>query len=326
MTASTSIGLVAIGRNEGERLRACLTSVVQRVACVVYVDSGSTDGSVAMAEALGVHVVNLDMTRPFTAARARNEGFAALKQLLPDVKYVQFVDGDCLVVEGWIEAARGFLDQHEDFAVVCGRRRERYPERSIYNYLCDIEWDSPIGEAKYCGGDVLMRTAAFEQAGGYLPSLIAGEEPELCVRLRRTGWRIFRLDHEMTLHDAAMLRFGQWWKRSMRAGYAYGNGVYLHGRFPIGHFVSHLKRSLLWGAVFPFLVAIGAFFSNVALFFFLFYPLQAFRLAWQERKYGSKALLVGLFLVVGKFSEAIGILKFYLNLLLGFEGRLIEYK
>jgi glycosyltransferase involved in cell wall biosynthesis len=43
------VAVVAIGRNEGDRLKACLRSVVDVAALVVYVDSGSTDDSVAFA-------------------------------------------------------------------------------------------------------------------------------------------------------------------------------------------------------------------------------------------------------------------------------------
>ena len=64
------IGVVAIGRNEGMRLRRCLESVVRRAAVVVYVDSGSQDDSVAFAKSLGVATVVLDLAIPFTAARA----------------------------------------------------------------------------------------------------------------------------------------------------------------------------------------------------------------------------------------------------------------
>ena len=74
----TRVGAVAIGRNEGERLRRCLTSLLQQIARVVYVDSGSRDDSVAVAQSLGVKVVVLDTSAPFSAARARNAGFDAL--------------------------------------------------------------------------------------------------------------------------------------------------------------------------------------------------------------------------------------------------------
>ena len=147
-----NIGLVAIGRNEGNRLRQCLLSVIG-MAQVVYVDSGSTDGSVELAKALNVSVVELDLSIPFTAARARNAGFARLLQVEPQIKYVQFVDGDCEVVEGWLNFAQQQLESQPNVAVVCGRRRERFPEQSIYNQLCDMEWATPIGEAQACGGD-----------------------------------------------------------------------------------------------------------------------------------------------------------------------------
>jgi len=160
------MGVVVIGRNEGLRLERCLTSLVGSAQKVVYVDSGSTDDSLQTALRLGVDVVELDMTIPFTAARARNEGFACLKRSLPQMSYVQFVDGDCEVVGGWLPRAQAFLDKHPDVAVVCGRRRERFPQHSVYNLLCDFEWDTPVGEAKACGGDALMRADAFAEASG----------------------------------------------------------------------------------------------------------------------------------------------------------------
>jgi len=102
--------------------------------------------------------------------------------------------------------------------VVCGCCRERFPDRSIFNMLCDIEWDTPVGEANACGGDAMMRADAFGQANGYRDDLIAGEEPEICVRLRAVGWKIWRLGEEMTLHDAVMTRFSQWWNRTKLSG------------------------------------------------------------------------------------------------------------
>src|SRR5262245_51583875 len=175
---STMVGVIVIGRNEGQRLVDCLKSVKLESDCIVYVDSGSTDGSVAAAKQLGAMAVELDMARPFTAARARNEGLAALRSSRPDIQFVQFIDGDCELVKGWLQAALTFITQRSDVAVVCGRRRERYPDASVYNWLCDLEWDTPVGEAAACGGDALMRAAALEAVSGFLPHLRAGEEPE----------------------------------------------------------------------------------------------------------------------------------------------------
>ncbi len=231
------VAAVLIGRNEGQRLQLCLESVLPSVAVVVYVDSGSQDGSLAMAQAAGAAIVELDMSQPFSAARARNIGVAELSSLGAAVDYVQFLDGDCRLQEGWLAAGFQFLEAHADYAVVCGRRRELFPQASIYNQLCDLEWDTPFGDALSCGGDALVRLSAFNQVGGFNAKVIAGEEPELCVRLRSVGWKIRRLDAEMTWHDAAMNRFSQWWRRAKRAGYAYAQGAALRGAPPQRHWV-----------------------------------------------------------------------------------------
>lgn len=326
-TPISQIGLVAIGRNEGDRLRKCLQSVVGQVGKVVYVDSGSTDNSVAMARDLGVEVVELDIGVPFTAARARNEGFRRLRDTVPELVYVQFVDGDCEVVSGWLEKAVDFLDGHTDVAVVCGRRRERYPGRSVYNMLCDIEWDTPVGEAKSCGGDALMRAWAFEQAGMYRDGMIAGEEPELCVRLRVAGWKVWRLGEEMTLHDAAITRFAQWWKRTMRSGHAYAEGTYLHGTPPVRHVVKESRRIWIWGLAIPLVtVSLTIWLGVWCLAMLLIYPVQIVRLALRGTRSTRENWWRALFLVLGKFPEVIGQLKFVFNRFAGKTARLIEYK
>ncbi len=326
-SALGNVGVVAIGRDEGERLKVCLESLSGIVGWVVYVDSGSTDGSVRMARAMGIDVIELDMRTPFTAARARNEGFRRLSELAPELAYVQFVDGDCEIVAGWIERAVAWLDARRDVAVVCGRRRERYPDRSIYNMLCDIEWETPVGEAKSCGGDALVRVEAFEGVDGYRSDLIAGEEPELCVRLRGNGWRIWRLDLEMTLHDAAIARFGQWWTRTLRSGYAYAQGAVLHGALPERHNVRESRSAWFWGLGVPLGATILALWWNAWGFALLLgYPLQVIRLALQGERSPRKNWWRAGFLVLGKFPELLGQVKFMIHRYLGGQSRLIEYK
>jgi glycosyltransferase involved in cell wall biosynthesis len=173
--AIEKVGLVVIGRNEGERLARCLKSV-RAVANRVYVDSGSTDGSLALARHEGVALVELAVPPQFTAARARNSGLGRLLADDPDLEFVQMVDGDCEVQPGWIAAALAALRAEPDLALVFGRRRERYPERSIYNALCDDEWNAPVGESPGCGGDALFRVAALRQVDFYNPAMIAGED------------------------------------------------------------------------------------------------------------------------------------------------------
>src|SRR4028118_1420395 len=262
MSQLHKVGLVAIGRNEGARLRACLLSALSQVALVVYVDSGSTDGSLELARSIGADTVELDLSTPFTAARGRNEGFARLRPLAPDIEFVQFVDGDCEIVDGWLQRAQQELAAKPELAVVCGRRREQYPEATAYNRLCDIEWNTPVGEAKACGGDSMMRVEAFQQVGGFNSTLIAGEEPELCVRLRQKGGKILRLDAEMTRHDAQMTRFGQGGKRGGGGGYAYAEGFWMHGNTPERHWRKETLSIWFWGFVVPVLAFGTAWFTH----------------------------------------------------------------
>jgi GT2 family glycosyltransferase len=320
-------GGIAIGRNEGERLRRCLRSLSMQAAKVVYVDSESTDGSARWAREYGVDVVDLDMGLPFTAARARNAGFKRLRQIAPDLSYVQFVDGDCELIEGWTERAISFLEAHAEVGAVAGQRRELFPEQSIYNWLCDQEWNGPVGEVLACGGDVMMRASAFEIVGGYRDDLIAGEEPELCVRLRAADWKIWRLDTKMTMHDAAIMRFSQWWRRTVRSGYAFAQGAHLHGAPPECHRVRESHRAWFWGIWLPLACSsIGLGLGHWGWAAWLIYPLQILRLTARSRgPLGDRAVLA-LFQVLGRFPEGWGQIKFMHDRLLGRQTRLIEYK
>jgi glycosyltransferase involved in cell wall biosynthesis len=325
------IGIVAIGRNEGERLRRCIQSAIGHAGAVVYVDSNSSDGSVATARELGAAVVELDLSIPFTAARARNEGFQKLLSLDPQCEFVQFVDGDCEIVAGWIERAATELSGDDKLAVVCGRRRERHPEASPYNTLCDIEWNTPIGDAKSCGGDAMMRVSAFKQVVGFDATVIAGEEPELCVRLRHAGWKIRRIDAEMTLHDAAMTCFGQWWRRMVRGGHAYAQGRAMHGAPPERHWVRENRRIVGWGIFLPILILALAWptrgLSFILLGLYALLYVKVLRYARGGRGLApAEARLYARHMVIGKFAEAQGLITFWKSRLLGRRTKLIEYK
>jgi len=292
------------------------------------VDSGSNDGSVAFSRNLGVTVVELDLREPFTAARARNEGFRELLKVQPALAYVFFVDGDCEVVAGWLEKGIQFLEQHPDVAIVWGRRRERYPERSVYNMLCDIEWgDSPLGEVKGCGGDSVARVAAIKQVNGFRADMICGEEPEMCIRLRQAGWRIWRLSDDMTFHDAAMYRVSQWWKRMLRTGFGTAQGFTLHGAPPERHCVVEVRRGWIWGLCIPvvtlLLIPIVHWWALVLL---IVYPAQIIRLALRGRRSARENWWRAASLVVGKFPEVLGQIKFLLDRYRRVTSRLIEYK
>jgi len=320
------VGVVVIGRNEGERLTICFNSILLYTNTIIYVDSGSTDNSIDIALNLGIEVVNLDVTIPFTAARARNEGFQQLCMLEPEISFVQFVDGDCELDEAWLDKSTKYLSHNSDVAVVCGRRRERYPHASVYNMLCDIEWNTPVGETKACGGDAMMRIGVFEQVSGFNPDVIAGEEPELCLRIRKTGWKIWRLDSEMTLHDANIIRFNQWWKRNVRAGYAYALGANMHGNTPERHCIRETRRIWLWGFFIPIVTLLGGIVYPLFFLFLLIYPLQIIRLALKNKHIIKKTWLYAFFITAGKFPEMQGQLKFLFNKLTRKQSTIIEYK
>lgn len=323
------LGAVVIGRNEGARLKQCLTSLCRDIEQIVYVDSGSTDGSVELALSLDVKVVSLNLSQPFTAARARNAGLEALVESNPRLDYVQFVDGDCEVQPGWLIKATEFLESHQDFAAVCGRRRERYPEASIYNFLCDIEWDTPVGEAKACGGDALFRLTALQAVDGYRESLIAGEEPEMCFRMRQLGWKVMRLNIEMTLHDAAMTRIGQWWKRNQRAGHAFAEAFAIHGKSEEKFRRSECQSILFWATVLPVVILVLSFLQPLMLLILLVYPLQILRLTfrYQSRFQNlKKSFWYAVANVFSKWPQLIGMLEYIKNKLRGVRSRLIEYK
>lgn len=296
------VGAVVIGRNEGSRLDVCLRSVSAQIEHCVYVDSGSSDDSVAIAKRRGAIIVELPADRPFTAARARNTG---VESLLAEhsVEYIQFVDGDCELMRDWVAKATTFLADNQSVAATCGRRRERFPDQTRYNRLCDMEWDTLVGEAKSCGGDSLMRTDAFQEVGGFTEAMIAGEEPDLCFRLRQAGWKIFRLDAEMTLHDAAMSRATQWWQRSVRSGYATAEAYHRRGKSE-----PDLRRQVI---------------SNLAWSLPVAWPLWPILWLRVNRRKGA---LYASHIVLGKVPHLVGQARFWWQNWRGQVGTLIEYK
>jgi Glycosyl transferase family 2 len=321
------VAAVVIGRNEGERLVVALRSVLARCALVVYVDSGSKDGSVESARALSAVAIDLDMSLPFTAARARNAGFRRVVELLPDVDVVQFVDGDCEILGGWFEAALQHLAANPAAAAVFGTQRERYPRRSIFNQHLDMEWRWPVGTVKSFAGNFMCRAHIFSSLGGFREALIAAEDSELSVRVRHAGGEIHSLEKPMALHDANMLHVSQWLRRTMRAGHAFAEGVDLHGAPPERHFVVERRRSLMWGLMLPVATMLAVLAWGAAgLGVLVLVPLQIARIFGRQQGERRERAIHATLTVLGKPAEALGALRYLCLRQFGRRSALIEYK
>jgi GT2 family glycosyltransferase len=314
--AAGAIGAVVIGRNEGDRLIRCLDSLSDRVAKIVYVDSASSDGSSAKARAKGATVIELMADVALTAARGRRIGLERLLQELPDCRFVQFIDGDCVMQDGWLRKAATFLEAHTNCGAVCGRRFEAHPQDSLYNQIIDREWATAIGEAKACGGDSLMRVQALQEVGSFRADLLAGEEPELCTRLRAGGWTIWRIDVPMTQHDAGISHLSQWLRRARRGGTGYAQvwSITRSNGSPI--YARQVASALLWVLMLPVLSIAFALTSGQwqgLLFAPALWALQIARLALRdpqnddlEYRLKSAALLM-----LTKLAETAGILTWW---------------
>lgn len=332
--SSVQSGVVVIGRNEGERLRRCLASLAALAARTVYVDSGSSDGSVALARAAGAEIVELDLSSPFCAARARNAGYRRLLEMHPELRCVQFLDGDCELSAGWMPFAADALESHPDVAIVAGWLHEMHPERSIYNRLGELEWNfSGVGEVDAVGGIFMIRRGAFDAAGGFDPAVPAGEEPELCQRLRARGWRLFRVDREMARHDLAMTRLAQWWRRAARSGYA---SMTLGAQFGIDSYRRNNWRARLWSAWLGVLgiavggVALGsAQAALLAAALVALWCLQTLRIALRAARRGQPAgiaLAYAFFIMLSFWPQMGGQLLYLADALRKRRLRLFEYK
>ena len=330
------VGIVVIGRNEGMRLRRCLESVVHAGAKVVYVDSGSTDGSVAMARDEAVEVVELDQSAPFCAARARNAGCQRLFEANPATSFVQFVDGDCEIHAEWLGAAVKALESRPELAIVAGWLRERAPEVSIYNRLGDVEWNfGGAGEVDSVGGIFMIRREAFDAVGGFDPSIAAGEEPEICLRLSRRGWRMLRIDRSMASHDLAMTRFGQWWRRQVRFGYGSAD---VAARFALPRFRRSNLRARVWTAWLVAALMLGSLAVMIpltgnagllALMFSCLWPAQLGRIAlriWRGGQSFGLAAAYAFFLMLSYWPQMAGQLLYSSDRLRRRAFRLIEHK
>jgi glycosyltransferase involved in cell wall biosynthesis len=326
------LSVVVIGRNESARLAECLRSVGKvrgiEVKEIIYVDSASTDGSLELASQYGAVVISVRSERP-TAALGRNAGWRLAKSDL-----VLFLDGDTVLHEDFPQAACDVISRDPSIAAVWGHRREIHPEASIFNRVLDLDWVYRPGFTEYCGGDVLMRRSALLETGGFDDALIAGEEPELCRRLRARGYAILHIDHPMTGHDLQITRWSQYWRRATRAGHAYAevSGRYRGSDDP--SWSSERRGNLIRGSLWPLSLVVAVLlsfcfgylpFTLWSTIFFLVSVRSAWKARWKETNPWI-LLLYGIHSHAQHAPILVGQLQYELDKRRGNTRKLIEYK
>lgn len=327
-----SMAIVIIGRNEVARLPSCLNSMPTGVP-IFYVDSGSSDGSPDIAEGFGVQVVCLSDDEPFSAGRARNAGFEAASAADPDLESILFIDGDCVLDPHFLAAALPILQLKEEVAIIVGRVKEERADKNVYGLLAGLEWSSPgtgyIQDFGQLGGIMLARAQDFRAVGGFDPAFIAGEDSELGIRLFLSGRQTLRIDVTMAYHAMDMERFGQWWRRSVRAGHALAHRSAIHGKSVLADSRSAAHSTLAYGIAIPVITLLGITAMGPAgAIPFLAYG----ALGWRFFRYyrgkgaaGGAAAIGAIFGILGKFANAVGLIRFYVQRARG-RFRLIEYK
>ena len=327
------LSVVAIGRNEGVRLGRCLQSIyrmrpLQGSVEVIYVDSGSTDGSLERAAQFKVKVKRLESANPCAAA-ARNAGWRVAQAPI-----IFFLDGDTVLERNFIADSIAELND-PSVAVVFGNRRETNPKASIYNRVLDLDWNAPAGTVEFCGGDALIRREVLERVDGFDERLIAGEEPEMCQRIRALGFTILHVDRPMTGHDLAMTRFSQYWRRAVRSGYAYAEVSTRFRKTNLPLWDKKARRNLVHGAGMLGIIA-GAFLGSIA--FHSLIPIAAsvmiiavlairtvIRFRWKTSDLLT-LLLFGLHSHLVQIPLLFGQLKYQRDRFTGKTAELIEYK
>jgi len=315
-----SVGVVIIGRNEGERLKKCLSSILEKNIPLIYVDSDSKDDSSEYAKSLNINVVELSVNSPINAAIARNAGFKRLLELYNQIDIVHFIDADCELDFNWLDHALSCLDKNQDVAAVCGRLREKNINISVFTKLCDMSWYIEPGEISSCGGIATVRASVFSELDGFNEGLIAGEEAEFYCRVRNLDYRIICLAEDMGTHDSAMTTFKQWWVRTIRTGFVYANEASVNKK--------NQSSVIFWGAILPLTIVILSLFEPIMFFSFIIYLIQIVRVTKNLKipYVLSDKFLEASFCMIAKLPQFIGVVKYYYNRMRKQDVKIIEYK
>lgn len=310
---SVTLGFVVIGRNEARHLADCIGALPHDIP-IVYADSASIDDSLTIARNAGAKTVALTAPPRLTAARGRNAGLAQLLEIAPQTTLVHMIDGDVVLDRDWIATAEAAMAQNPRLAAIFGQLRERHPEASIYNRICDREWRVPPGKVAACGGIAMFKVEAIQSVGGYNDAIPAGEEPDLCLRMRGKGWEIECLQDFMGTHDAGLTTFGLWWQRARRGGYGYAEHVLRNRLNSDPNWVRQVLSIGAWGGAIPLFQVLAAIFAPKLLILpVILWLAMGLRISAKEHTNfasAADAIKFGFLTMIGKFAQLLGMLDF----------------
>ena len=224
------LAIIVVSTNEAKWLEPCLRTVYAHagdaVLDVVVVDNESTDGTRELVES-GFPQARVVASRNRGFAHANNNGAATCL-----ARYVLFLNPDTEIVDGTFGELVAAMDARPEVGMAGVRQLtgdgtlwptiryfpgvmralgdalaiERWPIRpprsgereldlSRYDEEVDCDWTS--GSFMLCRREALLSAGLMDER-----FFIYSEEPDLCLRMRRDGWRVRHLPQLTIVHHA----------------------------------------------------------------------------------------------------------------------------
>lgn len=327
--ASAITGIVVVGANPKTLPEAAIRSAGDSRA-IVFAPVGLAPEPLAVARRAGAVIVEGDERSLATGGRARNAGYRQLKKIAPHLRYVQFIDSDYALDPGWIATAEKFMERRPEVAIIEGAVQTQSGAHIEYRTIAEQKMREAIGEVPLiANASVFMRTENFEAAGGFRGDLLVCETEDLCVRQRRRGGRVWRLDAKMLICDSQKQNLARWWSGSTRQGFENAYAASLHGGPPERVGVRDTARAVIWGFAFPLAIAVLALAGGAGAAVWApltsAYVVAASIIALGVGVYGAKFIVAtarrgplkpsswrkAFYAVFGRFPEFIGVWRFW---------------
>lgn len=204
----TELSYVIIGKNAQSSIARLLDSVLANTpsrlsAEIIYVDSASTDSTIEIVTQYPVTIVQLSVDQPLCASAGRYVGCQYATGSL-----ICFLDSDMELLDGWLERALIELETNPQVAVVAGvvlDSDSALPAECVPPVDYSLYSNPQVKDVRHVGGAALCRRSILTLVGSWNPFIISDEEPELCLRIRRAGYRVTRLEYPMVRHHTIPL-------------------------------------------------------------------------------------------------------------------------